>query len=92
MICSRVQNFMGGSTNNVFRLFDKLFRKFVKYHDFYYGGFISTEFTQHSTGLLLRNQVDGLPGSLHTEAVWAPHGSFESAPIDKLDQQKIEND
>ena len=49
------------------------------------------EFPEHSTGLSLGNQVDGLPGALHnTEAVRAAHGSFGLAPIDKLDQKNIE--
>ena len=47
------------------------------------------EFIQHSTNLLLGNQVDGLPGASHTEVVWAPHGSFGPAPIDALEQKKI---
>ena len=48
------------------------------------------EFTQHSTGLPLGNQVDGLPGALHsTEAVWGPHGVFGPAPIGKSDHKKI---
>ena len=40
------------------------------------------EFTQHSTGLLLGNLVDGLPGALHTKAVWGVQGIFGPAPID----------
>ena len=49
------------------------------------------EFTQHSTGLLLGSQVDGLPGALHTEALGAPHGWYAPAAIDTLDKKEIEN-
>ena len=49
------------------------------------------EFSEHPTGPSLGNLVDGLSGALHTEPVWAPHGSFGPAPIHKSVPQKIEN-
>ena len=49
------------------------------------------EFTEHSTGLSLGNLVDGLPGALHTEALWGGQGVFGPATIDTLDKKKIEN-
>ena len=50
------------------------------------------EFAKTSTGLSLGNQVDGLPGALHTEALGGPHGVFGPAPIYTLEPQEIEND
>ena len=53
-------------------------------------GFTQYEFTQHSTGLSLGNQVDGSPVALHTEAVWGGQGALGPAAIDTLDnKQKI---
>ena len=52
----------------------------------------TTEFTKHSTGLSLGTQVDGLPGAFHTEVLWAPHGVYGPAPIEYLEEKKIEND
>ena len=46
------------------------------------------EFTRHSTGSSFENHVDGLPGALHTEAVWGGQGVFGPAPIDTLDKKK----
>ena len=49
------------------------------------------EFTSSSTGLSLGNQVDGLPGALHTEALGTPHGGYVPAADDTLDKTKIQN-
>ena len=50
------------------------------------------EFHQHSTGLSLRNLVDGLSGALHnTEALWGGQGVFRPASLHTLDTKKIEN-
>ena len=45
------------------------------------------EFTQHSTGLSLGNLVDGLPGALHTEALWGGQGVLGPAAIHTLGKQ-----
>ena len=49
------------------------------------------EFNKKSTGLSLINLVDGLPGALHTEALWGGQGVFGPAAIHTLDPKKIEN-
>ena len=46
----------------------------------------------YSTGLSLGNQVDGLPGALHTGAVWGVQGAFRPAPIYELDPRKLKID
>ena len=45
----------------------------------------------YSTGLSLGNQVDGLPGALHTEAVWGVQGAFGPAAIHAHAKKKIVN-
>ena len=50
--------------------------------------FRNMEVTQHSTGLSFGNQVDGLPGALHTEALWGGQGVFGPAPIYALDKKR----
>ena len=47
------------------------------------------EFTQHATGLSLGNLVDGLPGALHTEALWGGQGVFGPAAIGTLAKKNI---
>ena len=47
------------------------------------------QFNQHSTGLSLRILVDGLPGALHTEALWVGQGVFLPAAIDTLAKKRI---
>ena len=42
------------------------------------------EFTRNSTGLSLGNLVDGLPGALHSEALWGAQGGFGPAPIGNM--------
>ena len=49
------------------------------------------EFTRNSTGLSLGNLVDGLPGALHTEALWGGQGVFGPAAIHTLDKKDIVN-
>ena len=41
-------------------------------------------------GLSLGNQVDGLPGALHTEALWGGQGVFGPAPIHALHKKEKE--
>ena len=69
--------------------FDKFCRKFVKYQEFY-GGF-NVGFMDISMGVSFGNLVDGLPGALHTEALWGGQGVFGPAPIDILAKRKIVN-
>ena len=81
MISSGLRIFMRGSTNDDFLKFRRIIQKISQ-----------ISLTQHSTGLSLGNQVDGLPSARHnTEALWDVQGVFGPAPIDKLDQNKIEN-
>ena len=86
LISSRVQILIEGSTNDVFFDFFRFFSKSVKYIE-YYGGF----YTPHSTGLSLGNQVDGLPGASHTEALWGGQGLFGPAPIGDMDKKNVVN-
>ena len=44
------------------------------------------EDNQHSTGLSIGKQADGLPDARHTDAVWAPHGVLGPAPIHALNK------
>ena len=46
------------------------------------------ESTQNSAGISLENQVEGLPGALHTEARWMGQEVLGPAPIDTLDNNK----
>ena len=47
------------------------------------------EFNENSTGFSLGNHVDGLPGALHTEALWVGQGVFLPAAIDTLAKKRI---
>ena len=49
---------------------------------------IQISVTQHSTGLSLGNQVDGLPSARHTEAFWGGQAVFGPAAIHALDKHK----
>ena len=48
-------------------------------------------FIDISMGVSFGNLVDGLPGALHTEALWGGQGVFGPAPIDTLAKKKIVN-
>ena len=41
-----------------------------------------------STVLSFRNLIDGLPGALHTEALWGGQGAFGPWAIGTLDEKK----